>query len=143
MAQKMKKLLLTITTLIITLSTWAQNPFSVSGNVLDEKSEPLPFANVLLLAAADSSLAEAIATDLEGSFSLEATKTGAYLVKISSVGYGDYYSPKFQLSDETQSFKFQRIKMSQDANALDEVTVVAKKPFIEQQIDRTVLNVER
>ncbi|MFT7421715.1 MAG: hypothetical protein ACI9QN_002646 [Arcticibacterium sp.] len=142
MAQKMKKLLLTITTLIITLSTWAQNPFSVSGNVLDEKSEPLPFANVLLLAAADSSLAEAIATDLEGSFSLEATKTGAYLVKISSVGYGDYYSPKFQLSDETESFKFQQIKMSQDANALDEVTVVAKKPFIEQQIDRTVLNVE-
>jgi outer membrane receptor protein involved in Fe transport len=138
----MKKLFLTMFALTMTLSSWAQSSFSVTGNVLDEKSEALPFANVLLLSSADSSLSKAMASELDGSFAIEISKSGNYFVKISSVGYEDFLSPKFQLNKESSNFKFQPIKLIQSTNALDEVKVVAKKPFIEQQIDRTVVNVE-
>jgi outer membrane receptor protein involved in Fe transport len=138
----MKKLFLTMFALTMTLSSWAQSSFSVTGNVLDEKSEALPFANVFLLSSADSSLSKAMASELDGSFAIEISKSGNYFVKISSVGYEDFLSPKFQLNKESSNFKFQPIKLIQSTNALDEVKVVAKKPFIEQQIDRTVVNVE-
>lgn len=138
----MKKLVLTMFALTMTLSSWAQSSFSVTGNVLDEKSEALPFANVLLLSSADSSLSKAMASEFDGSFAIEISKSGNYFVKISSVGYEDFLSPKFQLNKESSNFKFQPIKLIQSTNALDEVKVVAKKPFIEQQIDRTVVNVE-
>lgn len=138
----MKKLLLTLFAFGIAFGSMAQSTYSVSGNVLDEKSEALPFANVLLLTASDSSLSKAIASEIDGSFMLENLHEGSYFVKISSVGYNDFLSPKFQLSKETPTFKFQPIKLVQASQELSEIKVVAKKPFIEQQIDRTVVNVE-
>jgi outer membrane receptor protein involved in Fe transport len=138
----MKKLFLLTFALTMTLSSWAQSTFSVTGNVLDEKSEALPFANVLLVAASDSSLVKAVASEMDGKFTIEINIANHYLLKVSSVGYESFYSPKFQLNKETPILKLQPLKLTQANNALAEVTVVAKKPFIEQQIDRTVLNVE-
>jgi outer membrane receptor protein involved in Fe transport len=138
----MKKLFLSILALTMTLSSWAQSTYLVTGNVLDEKSEALPFANILLLSTADSSLAKAVASDMDGNFSIEINKADNYLLKISSVGYENFYSPKFQLNAESSFLKLEPLKLIVSSNALAEVTVVAKKPFIEQQLDRTVLNVE-
>lgn len=138
----MKKLLLTIFALTATLSSWAQISYKVTGNILDEKSEVMPFANVLLMNVTDSTLAKAVASDMEGAFLLDNLNEGGYFVKISMVGYSEFVSPKFKLGQDTPNFNFEPIKLTVASNQLGEVTVTAKKPFIEQQIDRTVLNVE-
>lgn len=120
----------------------AQQTGSVKGTVLDENSVALPFSNILLLNISDSSLVKATASDIDGAFSMEDLKLGSYFVKISMVGYQDINSPKFQLSQAQPDFQFQPLKMQLNTNELAEVTVTAKKPFIEQQVDRTVVNVE-
>jgi hypothetical protein len=138
----MKKLLQLTFALLATMNSFAQNSGSVTGVVLDEKSEILPFTNVLLLKAKDSTLAKAVTSDIDGKFLIENTAFNNYLLKISMVGYGEIYTPKFILNEASPNFKFEPIKLTLQTQMLKEVSVTAKKPFIEQQIDKTVVNVE-
>jgi len=112
----------------------------VSGSVLDEKLQPLPFVNVLLLQPKDSTLVKGLAADENGKFVFEQVSAGKYLTLVSMVGFKKSYSEVFLVGDEPVTLPM--IKLHIDDTSLNEITVVAKKPFIEQQIDRTVVNVE-
>jgi outer membrane receptor protein involved in Fe transport len=112
----------------------------ISGAILDEKSQPFPFVNVLLLNAKDSVLVKGLAADDNGKFLFDQVETGKYMTLVSMVGYQKSYSATFQVKDEAVNLP--TITLKTDTQSLNEVTVVAKKPFIEQQIDRTVINVE-
>ncbi|TDE16483.1 TonB-dependent receptor domain-containing protein [Dyadobacter psychrotolerans] len=112
----------------------------VSGTVLDEKSEIFPFVNVLLLNAKDSTLAKGLVSDDKGKFIFEQVAAGRYLTLVSMVGYQKEYSKVFTV--EIGLISLPETKLRQEEKALNEITVTAKKPFIEQQIDRTVINVE-
>ncbi|WP_247231395.1 TonB-dependent receptor domain-containing protein [Telluribacter sp. SYSU D00476] len=112
----------------------------VSGSVLDEKQQAFPFVNVLLLKAKDSTLAKGTTTDVDGKYVIEQIEAGRYLTLVSMVGYQKVYSQPFVVAGE--SIQLSTITLTTDVQNLKEVNVVAKKPFIEQQIDRTVVNVE-
>ncbi len=128
-------------TLLTTSLLWAQNSSlnKVSGNVLDEKNEPFPFVNVLLLKAADSTLAKGLTTNADGNYQFEQVVTGRYFTLVSMVGYQKVYSKPFDVNKG--DIPLSPTKLTTSIELLDEITVVAKKPFIEQQIDRTVINV--
>ena len=112
----------------------------ISGSILDEKASPFPFVNVLLLHAKDSVLIKGMAADENGKFLFEQINDGQYLTLVSMVGYQKEYSKVFSVNKNTVNLPV--ISLKTDIQSLNEVTVVAKKPFIEQQIDRTVINVE-
>jgi len=112
----------------------------VSGEILDEKAQPFPFVNVLLLNAKDSALVKGLASDDNGKFLFEQIAEGQYMTMVSMVGYQKEYSKVFKVANALVALPATTLKP--DTKSLNEVTVVAKKPFIEQQIDRTVLNVE-
>ena len=57
------------------------------GKVVDNKQQPISFANVALLNANDSSFVTGVTTDEEGKFNLSKVSKG--LLKISRVGYND------------------------------------------------------
>jgi hypothetical protein len=130
--------------LVVTFSTAQQAEQDVrskiSGMVLDEKSQLLPFVNVLLLKSADSTLVKGAAADANGKYEFEQIRTGKYLTLVSMVGFKKQYSQVFELSADP--IQLSHVKLVADNTSLNEITVVAKKPFIEQQIDRTVVNVE-
>lgn len=123
-----------------TLTETANAKSSVTGLVVDEKSEPLPFANVLLLQPKDSSLVRGMVADQNGKYIFENISEGKYLTLVSMVGFTKAYSPVFTKNENALTLS--TVKLQPDNTSLKEVTVVAKKPFIEQQIDRTVVNVE-
>ena len=60
-----------LTSLILVGRLMAQNP-TVTGQVSDQSGRPIPFANVLILAATDSALVTGGVTDESGAFRLEA-----------------------------------------------------------------------
>lgn len=122
------------------LSASAGPRSSVSGAVLDEKQRPLPFVNILLLNPADSTLIKGLAADDLGKFKFEQVDPGKYVTLVSMVGFKKAYSKIFTVA--TTPVTLPAIQLKPDDTSLNEVTVVAKKPFIEQQIDRTVVNVE-
>ncbi len=113
---------------------------TLDGKVLDEAGKPIPFVTVGLMAAQDSTLVKATAADQQGVYAFEELPSGRYLVKTSAVGYHEHFTAYFELADSRKSLH--NIIMAVAINELDEVLIAAKKPFIEQKIDRMVVNVE-
>lgn len=143
----MKKLLLTLLLAGAGLVSFAQTTKGkISGSLFDEKKQALPFANVLLLKAQDSTLIKGAVSDIEGKFLFEqfvANDTqNQFIVSVSMVGYKKYFSPKIVISAENLEVKLSNIQLELDTQNLKEVTVSAKKPFVEQQADKLVVNVE-
>lgn len=120
----------------------AQNkPGKVSGVITDADAQPVESATASLQRAKDSSLIKVAVTDKYGLFEFENLSPGEYFVTVTAVGYRTS-SKRFTLSAaspyKVPSFQLQRAA----AKSLGEVTVTAKRPLIENKIDRMVVNVE-
>lgn len=136
-----KKILFTAIWLVSAIAM-AKSTFQVSGNLKDTKGEALSFANVFLYKSADSTFYKATSADAEGKFILENLEPNTYYLKTSFVGYTDFVSDSFVLNSENPGKVFTDVEMKEIAGTLDAVQVTSRKPFIEQKIDRMVINVE-
>lgn len=115
---------------------------SVSGSVADGQGAPLDGATVSLLRSADSSFVKAELSGTDGHFEFFEIKNGAFRVAVSMLGFEKNIGPEFQVSGEGQPTILPKILLLESEGALKEVAIVAKKPFIERRIDRTIVNVE-
>ncbi|HEU4719284.1 MAG TPA: outer membrane beta-barrel protein, partial [Bacteroidia bacterium] len=123
---------------LLPLHTHAQ----VTGTVTDSLGQPLPFCNVMLLNAADSSVVTGTTGDDKGSFSLEKKRDGNFLVMAIFSGYEKYYSLPFSLSETQPKYNAGTIVLRADPKLLGSVDIVAQKPFMEQKLDRVVFNID-
>ena len=88
------------------------------GRVIDEKGEPMPFVNVVLLSLPDSTFVQGGMTDEQGMFKI-VTDVNDGLFKVTSVGYQTLYIKAGQ--DLT-------IQMKEDTQLLQEVVVKGQLP---------------
>ncbi len=140
---KKKFTLLAIASLIMSLvSSYAQsNTGKVTGNV-GNGQKPLEAATVAVLNAKDSSLVKMAVTDKSGRFEVENLADGKYLVLVSAVSYEKTYSSIFELSAPKASFELPALTIALAGKELQGVIVTVKKPFVEQKLDRTIINVD-
>jgi len=115
---------------------------TISGRVTDDVGKGVEFATVTLLKANDSTLVKGEITDAQGGFSFEKIAFGRFFVRVSQLGYATFSSPVFVLNSETPSIHLRSLALTQAAQNLNEVTVRSTKPFIERQLDKTIVNVE-
>jgi outer membrane receptor protein involved in Fe transport len=134
----MKKLFLVCLLPLALLRGYAQ---SVTGNVQESDGKPLPFANVLLLSSKDSSLVKGAIADQAGAYSFEHIRPGTYLLAATMVGYQRVYAAPLLVAPGQAGVQVPVLTLSPDTRRLEEVTVTTTRPFVEQQIDRTVVNV--
>lgn len=113
----------------------------IIGRVSDETHQPVSYANVLLLSAADSLLVKGGISGDDGSFTLNGISPGIYVLKIMMVGYTDHDSDAFAIESAGGTKDFGEMVLHEDVVLMDEVQVVAKKALFEQKIDRMVVNV--
>lgn len=114
----------------------------VSGTVIDGNSKTIESSTIILERAKDSSVVKMGAADKTGHFEFENIDEGRYLVSVSAIGHQKGYSEIFELTPNKNSVQLKTIELAAVAKNLAGVTVVAKKPLIEQKIDRTVVNVD-
>ncbi len=116
---------------------------TISGQVKTTAGQPLEFATVLLVKATDSTaLVKGAISNETGAYAFENIAPGQYRVGAQQVGYAKTYSPPFAVEAGQLGVTAPALALSEESKNLSEVKVVAKKPFIEQQVDRTVINVE-
>ncbi len=113
----------------------------LSGMVKDAAGKPLPAANVLLLNAADSSLVHGMLASEEGAYQFENVAPGSFLLSCTMIGYIQGFSQPFLVEDNSTRKEMDPMVLQENNTLLSEVQVVAKRPFLEQKIDRTVVNV--
>ncbi len=104
---------------------------TIKGSVMDARGEAMPFVTISVLAQ-DSSLITGAITDDEGKYEIEIPNSKSQIsnliLQASYVGYQTVFGgPDFVLREETERLK--------------EVEVKAKKPLIERQMDKLVMNV--
>ena len=99
---------------------------NVKGKVTDAQGNPMPFVTISVLAQ-DSTLLTGAITDDEGRYNIE-VPARTFLIQASYIGYHTAFGgPDFVLQEESER--------------LAEVEVKAKKPLIERQMDKLVVNV--
>ena len=113
----------------------------ITGKVEGPDGQPLEFANVVLNATADSSVAKVEITGLDGMFAITAVPEGQYWLSISYVGLPPYHTEPFSLQ-AGQQYQQPVVRMKDTNIELSEVVVTAEKPLVEVRPDKMVFNVE-
>ena len=116
---------------IFLLCSVAVSAETIKGSVVNERGESMPFVTVSVLAQ-DSTLLTGAITDDEGRYEIDLStfnlQRSTLILQASYVGYQTAFGgPDFVLREETER--------------LAEVEVKAKKPLIERQMDKLVVNV--
>ena len=128
--------------LAVVANAKGQSSYRVAGTIRDAQSKPVPGATITLLKSIDTSVVKFTASNGDGQFELDKLDGGSFLLKITSVGYLPYTSRAFQLGEKQPLIKFDSLALSPGANSLEGVTVISRKPLVEQKIDRTIVNVD-
>lgn len=128
-------------TLLLFLGFGINVQAQLHGSVLNDQESPLPFINIRLLAATDSTFVRGTQTDEEGQFTIELSSPGQYLLRLTAIGQADKYVGPFTVNSITQVVKLGRINMTEQALELEGVEVRAKKMLLQQNKEGTVINV--
>ena len=118
----MKKYLLPL--FLLPLFIVAQS--KINGKVVDEFQQPIPFANVLLYESnGESTEVRSISIDT-GEFTLLSPLTGEFYILVTSMGFEEYKSQPFTLSDNI-TINLSTLVIKEASFALQDVKVVGKK----------------
>lgn len=130
----------TLNILLIT-SSFAQSANTITGHLANSNNhKPIDAATISLLKTKDSSLVKIAVSDKAGSFVLEGIAAGSYLIRTTALGFTQAYSPSFQVT--APALTIDSLFLQPEIKALGGVTVSTKKPFVEQKLDRMVVNVD-
>ncbi|WP_242928852.1 outer membrane beta-barrel family protein [Pontibacter vulgaris] len=135
----MRKLFLPI--LLLVFTNLSAQQASIKGSVIDGNNKAVAYANVLLLKSADSSLVKGMLSEESGAYFFEGLTAGKYKVVATMVGYTKARSSEVILQAGTESINLAPLRLSQSSTNLKEVVIEGQKPLIEQQLDKTVMNV--
>jgi hypothetical protein len=114
----------------------------ITGKVLDEQGSTLKGASVSLGRYIDSVTVKNGLTATDGTFNFEGIPAGAYRVLIIFTGKQPYRTERIEIHAQQLSVAIPSIVMQPDSRVLQEVVVTSKKRFVEQKIDRTLVNVD-
>ncbi len=138
----MQKFFLLISLLFLVNISIAQRGI-VTGNIKDvTQNTPLPYAGVMLMQTTDSALVKGGMSDKEGNFELVTIANGSYFLKISLIGYEDWYSDIFTISSTHHKVNFNDISLRVAVAALHAAEITFKKPLFEEKQGKMIMNVE-
>ena len=126
----------------LALSVFAQQKGSISGTITVEKAQKNEFINILLLRAKDSSLVKGTVSNEAGFFSFESLDNGNYLLLISKTGYASLYSNVIRITESQYDIHLKDLSLKIEPRSLSEILITTRKPFIEQKLDRMIINIE-
>lgn len=109
---------------------------SLHGKLIDETSQPVSFANIVLLSLPDSTFIVGTVSDEQGAFSIKTISQDKIVCRISSVGYQTVYQESNGNAD------FGIISLKPDTQLLGEVVIKGNRPQTHIKGDAMVTGVE-
>ena len=111
---------------------------TISGSVKDEGNASIAYANVVLLSVEDASFISGTTTNDNGVFEIQTSKTTSAVLKISFLGFEE----NAITINTSMDLGLGIIILKEKVQALDGITVIAKRPTVKRMVDRLVFNVE-
>ena len=138
----MRKFLIALSVSLITFNSFAQDKYGKIEGSVSANQKVIESATVTLLNAKDSAVVKMAVSGKTGRFELVNVAKGQYLVAVSAVGFNKKYSDIIELSVANPVSMLGTIVLSATLKELKDVVVTAKKQFIEQKLDKTLINVD-
>ncbi len=143
----MRRLFLLCTVLFSISTAYATDPAPksdktgvISGKVLDAAlNQPLPYVNIIITNTAGKTLTGGITLD-DGSFSIAKVAEGKVIVSVQYIGYKTA-NRDVTIGKGNYKVNLGNILLEEEAEGLDEVTVVAEVSTIQQKVDRKVITI--
>jgi len=114
---------------------------SITGRIIDNKKQPIGFATVTLLNSKTNKYVKGETSNEKGEFVIDKVSPGNYILSVTMVGYLKNESEKVVI-DSKNTVVERNIILKENAVQLGTVVVAAKKKFIEQTVDKMVVNPE-
>lgn len=111
--------------------------YSISGVVSDINSNPISYANVVILNRADSSLLSGTISDEDGYFIIENLQPDVYILKTSFLGFKTHSESISLIKNSVLN-----ITLIEEEQELGEVEILVKKPTLKKEADRLIFNIE-
>ena len=116
-----------------------QQKTGIIRGVINAGSAPLDAASISVLRVKDSALVKIELSHKDGSFEIDRLKEGDFILSFSRVGYTTVYK---NVTVTSTPVILGNIQLEQSGTKLADVTVIGKRPLIENLIDKTVVNVD-
>lgn len=114
-----------------------QDKGRITGTVIDAAtSEPIEFATIALISP-DSSAVNGTTTDSAGHFTIQYTTAEGYRLLAAFIGYHDRVIDLGTAKDTGNI----TIALEPEAEMLEEAVITARRPVIEQKLDKIVMNI--
>lgn len=123
------------------LTAYAIHAQQITGRLHDAAGQPIYAASVLLLTPSDSNLVRGQLTDPDGHFTFENVADGSYLLSFTMLSFETVFINNLTVDETHPLIDLKTTTLRENSTHLTEVSVVAKRPFLEQKIDRMVVNV--
>jgi hypothetical protein len=136
------KYLILFASLLFTATAMAQPKGKIVGRVISKPEKTVQGATVSLLRVADSVAVQQTATNTEGLYRFEAIADGKYIITVTATGHRKASSGTIEIHPGQPAVQAPPIPLIPVSKDMTGVTVTAKRPLIEQKIDRTLVNVD-
>lgn len=114
----------------------------IRGKVVEEDgANPVPFAGVAVYEQAGEQALFVTQTDESGYFKFINLKPGTYRIKVSYVGFTNYFVNDIFITDKDFDKNVGTLKLSSESSSLSEVVITAQKPVVEVGADVITYNV--
>jgi ferric enterobactin receptor len=128
---------------LVAAAARAQGAGSLRGSLRDAKTgEPVPFSDVVLLRAADSTLVTGVQASENGDFAATSLPLGSYLLRVQDLNYA-LCRRRFVLTASAPVAQLGVVKMTATTTALGEVIVTGQQATVLESLDKKVINVEK
>ncbi|MCB0685405.1 MAG: TonB-dependent receptor [Saprospiraceae bacterium] len=121
--------------------TFGKNDPTISGTVLDDQGQGIPYATILLQKSMDSSMVKADISDDHGDYIFLNVSAGNYFIEVSYIGFSSVQTEPFDF-DGRGILNIPSITLKSQAEDLAEVVVKSSRPIVEVQPDKTVFNID-
>ena len=114
------------------------NTYKVVGSLRDSVShEAVSFVNVSVLERADSTFVKGASSNYDGYFEVTGVPAGEYLLRVSAIGYHNYYIP-FTVENNTA---LGVLNLKPGSTTLQEVHITAERPLYAMDGEKMIYNV--
>ncbi len=129
-------------TLILILSIWVTQlsaQSTLTGTIIDDQSQPVSYANVVLYSSQDSTLIKGVVSEGDGTFALSDIAPGNYYVEATMLSYKTVRTENISVPSDVSNPIL--LTLLPDSELLKTVEIVGKRPLLEQKADRMIVNV--
>ena len=123
--------------ILFSVPLYAQEGY-ISGTVTDENNVDIVMAEIVLRERKDSILVKGVVTDDKGQFTIEGVKKGIYILQVHYLGYIPFFK---EIEILNSPVSIGTVVLRGETKTLDEVVLTGRKPLIQKQINKTIVNI--